>query len=67
MCKTGHTDKESDRSVYANDICKPLPLVAGKIFVRVFFDGLSVRIATESAFSYERCTEEISILCQTQE
>ena len=65
MCKTGHTDKERDGSMYGNYIFKPLPLVAGRVFVRVFLDRLAVHIAnminaTQSAFTYERRTEEIT-------
>ena len=52
--------------MYGNDICKPLPLVAGNVFVRVFLDCLAVHIANiinESAIRSGRCTVEITMLC----
>ena len=67
-----YTDYERDRSVYANDICKPHPLVAGKVFVKVCLDRLAVRIAnminaTQSGFRSERSTEEITSLCHLRQ
>ena len=46
----------------ANDICKPLPLVAGKVIVRVFLDRLAVRIAKKNN-STSRSEETTLFLC----
>ena len=54
--------------MYGNDIYKPLPLVAGKVFTSAFFNRLAVRIAniineTESALICGRLALEITIVC----
>ena len=52
--------------MYGSDICKPLLLVAGEVFGRVFLYRRAVCIANkinESAIKYENRTLEITLLC----
>ena len=56
MCKKIITlFKKGDRSVFWNDICKPLVLAAGKVLARVFLNRLTVciiKVVIQTVFLY---------------